>query len=271
MTLRNSYDDTKNSAVISDTSRYLPKLPTADPQVKLRLFCFPFGGAGASVYRDWQHALPRSIEVFPVQPPGREERLSEKPFTNLAPLVAELGEVLRPYLDRPFAFFGHSMGALISFELARHLRRFNQPMPAYLFISGRPAPQIPLTDPPTFDLPDPEFIEELRQIQGTPESVLQNPELMALFLPLLRADFELCQTYHYNHDLPLDCPFFVFGGLTDSDISQESLVSWRAQTTHPMRLQMFSGDHFFILNAQQSILQIVSQQLNQLIMEECDS
>jgi medium-chain acyl-[acyl-carrier-protein] hydrolase len=267
MSLRNN--ETQCSSVMSGASRYLPKLPVADPQVKLRLFCFPFGGAGASFYRDWQPALPKSIEVCPVQPPGREERLSEKPFTNLAPLVAELGEILRPYLDRPFAFFGHSMGALISFELARYLRRLNQLMPAYLLISGRPAPQIPQTDPPTFDLPDPEFIEELRQIQGTPESVLQNLELMALFLPLLRADFELCQTYHYNHELPLDCPFFVFGGLADSDISQESLVSWRTQTTRPIQLQMFPGDHFFILNAQQSVLHIISQQLSQLITEEC--
>jgi medium-chain acyl-[acyl-carrier-protein] hydrolase len=265
MSLRNN--ETQCSSVMSGPSRYLPKLPVADPQVKLRLFCFPFGGAGASFYRDWQPALPKSIEVCPVQPPGREERLSEKPFTNLAPLVAELGEILRPYLDRPFAFFGHSMGALISFELARYLRRLNQPMPAYLFISGRPAPQIPLNDPPTFDLPDSEFIEELRKIQGTPESVLQNPELMALFMPLLRADFELCQTYPYDHELPLNCPFFVFGGLTDSDISQESLVSWRAQTNSPMQLQMFPGDHFFILNAQQSLLQIISQQLDPLIMQ----
>jgi medium-chain acyl-[acyl-carrier-protein] hydrolase len=271
MTLKDSYDETKYSAVMSGTSSYLLKLPTIEPQMKLRLFCFPFGGAGASVYRDWQNALPESIEICPVQPPGREERLSEKPFTALAPLVSELGQALEPYLDRPFAFFGHSMGALISFELARHLRRLNKPIPAYLFISGRPAPQILLNNPPTFDLPDPEFIEELRQIQGTPESVLQNPELMALFLPLLRADFELCQTYQYKNELPLDCPFFVFGGLTDPDISQESLVSWRAQTTCPMQLQMFPGDHFFILNAQQKILQIISQQLNQLIMEECIS
>jgi medium-chain acyl-[acyl-carrier-protein] hydrolase len=267
MSMRSSHDENQCSAVMSSTSRYLQKLPTVDPQVKLRLFCFPFGGAGSSIYRDWQHALPKSIEVCPVQPPGREERLSEKPFTALAPLVDELGKALEPYLDRPFAFFGHSMGALISFELARHLRNFNRPLPTHLFISGRPAPQISLTKPSTFDLPDADFIEELRQIQGTPESVLQNPELMALFLPLLRADFELCQNYHYNHELPLKCQFFVFGGLTDPDISQESLVAWRTQTTYPMKLQMFPGDHFFILNAQQSILKIISHQLSYLITE----
>jgi medium-chain acyl-[acyl-carrier-protein] hydrolase len=270
MSLKNSYDQTQYATVMSGTSRYLPKLPSADPQVKLRLFCFPFGGAGASIYRDWQHALPKSIEVCPVQPPGREDRLSEKLFTDLGPMIAELSKALEPYLDRPFAFFGHSMGALISFELARHLRRINQPMPEYLFISGRPAPQIPLTDPPTFALPDLEFVEELRQIQGTPESVLQNSELMALFMPLLRADFELCQTYRYNHEPPLNCPFFIFGGLIDSEISQESLVAWHTQTASPMQLQMFPGDHFFILNAQQSLLQIISQQLNPLTIQQCN-
>lgn len=247
--------------MINATNSYLPKSPTDDPQVRLRLFCFPFAGAGASIYRNWHQALPKSIEVCPVQLPGREERLSEKPFRSLAPLIAELGCVLEPYLDRPFAFFGHSMGALISFELTRHLRRFNWSMPAHLFISSRPAPQIPQTKPTTFDLSDPKFIEELRQMQGTPELVLQNPELMELLLPLLRADFELCQTYYYNYELPLDCSFSVFGGLDDAGVSQQSLVAWRAQTTYPIQLRMFQGDHFFIVNSQQKLLQIISQQL----------
>jgi medium-chain acyl-[acyl-carrier-protein] hydrolase len=269
MPLTNSHNQTKTKSTINSTNSYLPRISEVDPQVKLRLFCLPFGGAGASVYRNWQHNLPRSIEVCPIQLPGREERLSEKPFTHTAPLVAELGQVLEPYLDRPFALFGHSMGALISFELARHLRSLNQPIPMQLFISGRPAPQIPDPDPPTFHLSDPEFIEELRRMQGTPEAVLQNPELMALLLPLLRADFELCQTYHYQHEPPLDCPFFVFGGFDDTDVTQENLVAWCTQTHYPMRLQMFSGDHFFLLNSQQELLNIISQQLSQIINERC--
>jgi medium-chain acyl-[acyl-carrier-protein] hydrolase len=270
MLLRSFYKRPKDTAVKALTRSYLPKSLTADSHAKQRLFCFPFGGAGASIYRDWQDTLPKSIEVCAVQLPGREERLSEKPFTDVALLVAELAEVLAPYLDRSFAFFGHSMGALISFELARHLRKNNQSIPKYLFISGRPAPQIPINAPPTFNLPDSELIQELRQIQGTPEPILQNPELMALLLPLLRADFELCQTYHYHHELALDSQFFVFGGLADPDISQESLVAWRAQTNYPMKLQMFPGGHFFIHNAQESILQIISQQLNPL-NEKCTS
>jgi medium-chain acyl-[acyl-carrier-protein] hydrolase len=144
MSLRNSYDEIQYSPVISGMSCYLLKFPVADPHVKLRLFCFPFGRAGASFYRDWQPVLPKNIEVCPVQTQtqDREERLSKKPFTNLAPLVAEISEMLSPYLE-PFAFSGHSVGALISFELAQYLRRLNQPMPSYLFISGRPAPPYP--------------------------------------------------------------------------------------------------------------------------------
>jgi medium-chain acyl-[acyl-carrier-protein] hydrolase len=264
MSLRNFYDEAKCADVASATSSYLPKLPAADPQVKVRLFCFPFAGAGASVYRNWHHALPKSIEVCPVQLPGREERLLEVPFTRLAPLVDELGKVIEPYLDRPFAFFGHSMGALISFVLARHLRRMNQPLPVHLFISGRRAPQILGTESTTYHLPDLDFVEELRRLQGTPESVLQNSELMELFIPLLRADFELCETYNYHDEQPLDCPFSIFGGLDDADVSHNSLAGWETQTTYSLHLQMFPGDHFFMLDAQQKFLPLVSQQLQRI-------
>jgi medium-chain acyl-[acyl-carrier-protein] hydrolase len=172
MPLKNSYYyEAKCADVMNATSSYLPKIPTADSLVKVRLFCFPFAGAGASVYRNWHHTLPKSIEVCPVQLPGREERLLEVPFTCLELLVVELSKVIEPYLDRPFAFFGHSMGASISFELARHLRRMNQPLPVHLFISGRRAPQILGTEATTYHLPDPDFIEELRRHLGEHQKV----------------------------------------------------------------------------------------------------
>jgi medium-chain acyl-[acyl-carrier-protein] hydrolase len=263
----NIHTVTGNNSVVSSKSTYLPNLPRLESNVKLRLFCFPFGGAGASFYRDWNRNTPHFIEVCPVQLPGREERLSEKPFTNLVPMVSELGKILVPYFVQPFAFFGHSMGALISFELTRYLRRYHQSMPECLFISARPAPQIELADPPTYDLPDQEFIENIRKIQGTPETVLENDELMELFLPILRDDFRLCQTYRYSHEQPLNCPFHVFGGLEDSEISQDDLLHWRSQTIYPMQLKMFKGNHFYIIQNQASLLQIISQQLNQIVEE----
>jgi medium-chain acyl-[acyl-carrier-protein] hydrolase len=246
-------------------ANYFPKALEADTQTNLRLFCFPFAGAGASIYSNWHRYLPKNFEVCPIQLPGREERLSEKPIVDIMSMVAELGEILKPYLAQPFALFGHSMGALICFELTRHLRKLKLPMPESLFISGRPAPQLQQTKPLTYNLPDLEFIEELRKIQGTPEPVLQNNELMELLIPLLRADFELCQTYQYIHEPPLNCPFFIFGGFADSYVSQESLVYWQDQTTYPIQLKMFEGDHFFITNNQLSLLQTISKYLMKTI------
>jgi medium-chain acyl-[acyl-carrier-protein] hydrolase len=247
---------------------YLPKIPETNSQIKLRLFCFPYGGAGTSIYCNWHHYLPESIEVCPIQLPGREERISEKPFTNIVPMIFELGEVIKPYLTQPFAFFGHSMGALVSFEFTRYLRKYKQPMPLGLFISGRPAPQIKRTESLTYNLSDLEFIAKLRQMRGTSETILQNPELMQIFLPLLRADMQLCQTYNYLHEPPLNCPIFVFGGLMDSDVRREELACWHAQTIHPIELHMFPGDHFFIVKDQLSLLNIISKKLNKLIKEE---
>ncbi|BAZ11497.1 putative thioesterase [Calothrix sp. NIES-4071] len=126
------------------------------------------------------------------------------------------------YLDKPFAFFGHSMGGLVSFELARLLRNEYRIHPAHLFISGRRAPQIPDTKPPIHDLPELAFKEELRHLGGTPSSVLDNPELMQLLIPMLRADFAVLETYVYKHEQPLDCLITVFGGLQDTEVSHET-------------------------------------------------
>jgi medium-chain acyl-[acyl-carrier-protein] hydrolase len=242
--------------------RYLKKLPSSDPKTELRLFCFPYGGAGVSIFRDWYHALPKSIELCPVQLPGREERLSERPFTNMISLITELGEQLESYLDKPYAFFGHSMGALISFELTRYIRRSKLLQPTYVFASGCSAPQTLKTSSPIFELPNSEFIEKLRQMKGTSESIIQNSELMELLLPLIKADFELCETYKYNHEPPLELPFYVFGGLEDLSVSKDSLVAWCNQTTSRVQLKMFPGEHFFILNYQQPIIEIIRKTLS---------
>lgn len=152
----------------------------SNAEARLRLFCFPYAGGGASIYRDWTAALPPVVEVYPVQLPGRQSRLHELPFTRMSLLVPELVEGLQPYLDRPFAFWGHSMGALISFELARHLSHENRPGPLHLFVSGYRAPQLPRLEPPIHQLPEEAFIHELHRLNGTPDAVLQNRELMRL-------------------------------------------------------------------------------------------
>ena len=235
--------------------------PKPNPQARLRLFCFPYAGTGASTFRTWSDQLPPDIEVCPVQLPGREKRLSEPLFTHLSPLVKILALILLPYLDRPFAFFGHSMGALVSFELTRKLRHHKAPSPMHLFVSGRRAPQIPNPDPPIHQLPDNAFVGELRRYNGTPEAVLQNPELRSLFLPILRADLAINETYTYISEAPLDCPISAFGGLQDKEVSRKELDAWRDQTNTTFSLSMFPGDHFFLKREPDALWQAISQSL----------
>ena len=233
-----------------------------NPKASLRLFCLPYAGAGTSIFRTWPNHLPPDIEVCLVQLPGREMRLIEPPFTQLLPLVQTLAQQLLPYLDRPFALFGHSVGALISFELTCQLRRQNYPNPVHLFVSGRRAPQILDPDPPISQLPDAEFVEELRRYNGTPEAVLQNAELMQLFLPVLRADLGINETYVCTNEAPVDCPISAFGGLQDTRVSRDLLAAWQEQTNSSFTLRMFPGEHFFLIKKERyELLSAISQEL----------
>ncbi|HDQ71985.1 MAG TPA: thioesterase [Chloroflexi bacterium] len=234
-----------------------------NPGAALRLFCFPYAGGGASTYYGWGDALPREVEVCPIQLPGREMRLAEPAFTRMELLLEALAPAISPYLDRPFAFFGHSMGATIAFELARTLRTRGELSPIHLFVSGSRAPHIPSPRPPTYHLPDAEFVEELRRFNGTPEAVLQNAELMELFTPLLRADLALHDTYRYVDGDPLDCPISAFGGLGDEEVGQSAITAWDQHTNGPFMLRMLPGDHFFLRSARRSLLDMVSRDLMQ--------
>lgn len=230
----------------------------------MRLFCFPYAGGSALNYRNWPENIPKNSEACLLNLPGRGSRLGEKPFTQLLPLVEAIGEAIVPYLDKPFAFFGHSMGALIGFELARYIRRERRIDPSHLFISGRVAPQIADDDPATYDLPRDEFIRELERLNGTPKEVLEHPELMHLVIPLLRADFSVCQTYNYTVEPSLNCPITVFGGLQDYEVPRESLEPWREHTLQSFKLRMLPGDHFFLNSAQPLLLQALSHELFQI-------
>ena len=235
--------------------------PSARP--RLRLFCFPYAGGGASIFRAWPTYLPVDIEVCSIQLPGHETRLSEPLFTSLEALVSVLAQVLQPYLMQPFAFFGHSLGALVGFELARTLRQWGQPGPIHLFVSGHSAPQIPQTDPLVHQLPQADFIQKLTSLNGTPIEVLQNPELMELLYPVLRADFALNETYVYRPGLPLDCALSALGGLHDDLAGRSDIEPWREQTRGRFSLRILPGDHFFIHSARAPVLHAVVQDLTE--------
>jgi medium-chain acyl-[acyl-carrier-protein] hydrolase len=244
---------------IIDMSQQTSWLPPVRTDARQRLFCFPYAGGGASIYREWAKQLPADVEVCPIQLPGRENRIVERPFTSLEPLIQTLAEVLRPYLDLPFSFFGHSLGSLVSFELTRYLRRHSLPQPRRLLLSAHRAPQLTDRGKPIHALPDAEFIDALKTLGGTPEEVLRHAELMELLLPTLRADFTIYETYHYQPEAPLACPFTVFGGEDDREVSVPELEAWRLQTTGEFRLRMFPGAHFYIHSHQKLLLQNVAR------------
>nr|BBH87125.1 thioesterase [Thermosporothrix sp. COM3] len=234
------------------------------PQARLRLFCFPYAGGSAAIYRTWPELFPPDIEVCPVQLPGRENRLFEEPFSALPPLVEELGKVLKPFLDRPYAFFGHSMGALISFELTRLIRRQGeQQEPVHLYVSGHRAPHLPDPLPPCYHLPTEAFLEELKRLKGTPEEVLRTPELLELLLPLLRADFAVSETYRYTEGQPLACPVTALGATHDSEVSTDELHAWEKQTSSHFEIHLFPGDHFFLHTEEQAVIELLQNKLRE--------
>jgi len=225
-------------------SRQFVVVPHSRPEARLRLICFPFAGGGASAFYRWAQALPQHIEVCCVQLPGRENRVAETPYTRLADFVPELADALRPYTNLPYALFGHSMGALIAFEAARLLRRKHGTEPVLLIASSHRAPHLPPRESPLHNLPHDQLIDEMRRFDGTPEEVLQNRELMELLLPVVRADFAICETYEYREEDLLGCPVGAVGGVEDN-VAEDELASWRSHTRGRFSLKLFPGGHFY--------------------------
>ncbi|PON18782.1 putative thioesterase [Candidatus Entotheonella serta] len=231
------------------------------PNAAMRLFCFPYAGGGSVIYHHWGAELPDDIEVCAVKLPGRENRLAEPPFVRIAPLVQALAKGLTPYFDRPFAFFGHSLGGFVSFELTHELWRQQRPTPVHLLVSAIRAPHVPSTISDIHDLPTPAFIDRLRTFQGTPEAILNDPGMMELIMPVLRADFAIAETYAQSTNVPLACPITALYGLQDDIVSEAALRAWQCYTRNLFTMHTFEGDHFFIHHARAEVLEKVRQTL----------
>lgn len=230
------------------------------PEAKIRLFCFPFAGGGASAYGNWERELPPEIEVCPIQLPGREDRINELPFTQLTDLVTALAQALIPVLDRPFAFYGHSMGALLAFEVARLLRSQFGRLPMHLFLGASVAPQ--LGNPfHSLDLNSPLKLMHFLYKLGTPTKVLKNPELMQALLPTIEADLLALKTYVYQDKIPLECPISAFWGTADRLVSEEAMTAWGEHTLSSFHLHVLSGSHLFLESDRQQLLQFISTKL----------
>lgn len=249
--------------VISTNEQWLVNYNTTS-SARLCLFCFPYAGGTASVFKDWSRFLP-DVEIYAIQLPGHGARLRESAFVRISPLIENLVPAILPYLIKPFALFGHSLGALIAFEVARNLRDNYGISPIHLFVSGRHAPQIKKAS--VYDLPNDKFLELLQTYNGTPKEVLQNSELMELLLPSIRADFEISDTYEYVPSSPLNCPISAYGGLNDPIISSTDLKAWKIHTNAAFSLQMFPGDHFFLNTYRQSLVETIGGELKNSLLK----
>lgn len=241
-----------------------PWIIRAQPQAaaRLRLFCFPYGGGGAMMLRPWQNRLPPGVELCLIQLPGRENRLRERPLTAIEPVLDEVHAGMQPLLDLPFAIYGHSLGALIGFEVARRLRSTQGLLPRRLLVSSRSAPQLPATQPLLHPLPDAEFVAQIRErYNGIPSAIVEDPELLQLFLPPLRGDLTILETYQYTPEPPLETPISAFGGTRDHSVTEADLRAWAEQTSVSFDLRMFEGDHFFIQTQTAAFLAEISRLL----------
>ena len=233
-----------------------------NPRASVRLLCFPHAGGSEATYNDWQEGFSNEIEVCPVQLPGRGARMNELPFTDLRRLVEAAAIGLIGQMDKPFAIFGHSMGAVIGFELARQLRREYGIQPIHLFISARCSPQS-LLGRIIPRVTDSDLAAVLERGEGTPREVIENPELMELLIPVLRADFAIGQPGVLASEPPLDCPITAFGGLEDSTTGRACLEGWRDHTRARFTLRMVPGGHFFLRGARLLILSAIARELHQ--------
>lgn len=231
--------------------------PRPNPRASVRMFCLPYAGGGASIFRQWPEALSENIELVALQLPGREERFSEPCFDRLDPMVDACMKAIIPALDKPCVLFGHSMGARIAYEIAKRLPQYEKE-PLGLIVSGARAPHIPSTNP-VYHLADELLIEEIRKKNGTPDEILQDRELMQLLLPRLRADYTLADTAPLaSGDVKLKHNIVALGGLSDPDVETEKLSGWAGYTTADFTMHLFAGDHFFIHSAQRLVLPFIN-------------
>lgn len=236
------------------------------PAAQVRLLCFPFGGGGASFYHRWNLHLPAWLELTAVQLPGRESRMREAPLSNIlagAQIVAEeLAQWQSERMGQELHFFGHSMGSLLAFEVARALRNQGSALPSQLFISARRAPHLANSDEPLHELPDARFaLAVIRRYNGIPKVILENAELLRIFLPILRGDMRLIETYTCAPEAPLPLPFHMLGGAADLRVPEADLYAWQEQSALPVTVQMFAGDHFYLQPLQQEVIGAVVQRI----------
>lgn len=244
-------------------------LPTGlnRPSATWTMFCFPFAGGSAQYYWPWQKLLPQWIELCPLQPPGHGERLRETAYNRIEDLAAAAAAAIasRNRRGRKIAIFGHSLGALSAFETCHCLKKKGIAID-YLILSGKAAPHIPWRRKPIHDKPDDAVVEELIHYNGIPQEVLNSNELLEVFLPTIRADFQMVETYKCNHEDRLDIPTLVCYGMEDVSLWRSDLREWTDHTPPPLDLISFPGQHFYLTEQRSQLVATIVDRLASMVM-----
>jgi medium-chain acyl-[acyl-carrier-protein] hydrolase len=237
--------------------------PLPRPAAASRLFCFPFAGGAASTYRLWPAGLPQSVELCALAYPGRAQRLREPAIDSMPAIVSAIVEAVLPLLDKPFSFFGHSMGAIVATEVARALQARGVALPAHLFVAARRPAHMQTDEPLLHALPNDQLVSELRRrYGGIPDEVLEHKELLELLLPSMRADLKALETHLPAQRPALSCPITAYGGSADTRVPRGQLDAWHAETLADFRVREFEGGHFFIESSREQLLTDLSATLD---------
>ncbi len=238
--------------------------PEPNPKAKMRIFCLHYAGGGASMYHSWKKAFSDDVELWAIQLPGRESRYSEPRIQSLSDLVKMIVDVLQPLVDKPFAIFGYSMGALLAFEITRELRSRGEPQPVHLFLASATAPHLPKVYPPLAQLPEDELIDQVRYYFQPPEEIWQNAELLELILPILRDDLSVIESHQHVEQKRLDCSIDVYIGLNDRSAPVNDAQAWSEYSNTTFQLTGFQGGHFFWETESTKLMEKVHLRLNEL-------
>lgn len=232
---------------------------------KTTLFCFPFAGGGASAYNQWIKSMENEVTVCPIQLPGREERIMERPYTNMSDMLVELENTLLGIIRGPYALWGHSMGGKIAYELEKKMEAKGNIAKCFL-VSGSRIPSIPEPNP-IYHLDDKDFKKALERFEGTPKEILGNQELLDFFLPMLRADFTMDENYYDKDIVVLHCPIVAFCGKRDLEVDLEEIKEWKKYTGQNFDYRIFDGDHFYIREKEETVISEVLKCLRGLADE----
>jgi surfactin synthase thioesterase subunit len=244
------------------SSWLVPAGAVKSPQ--MNLFCFPYAGGGASLFRSWPKILDQSIQLFGVQAPGKESRFSEAPLLTVADYADQAAKViLQTTGATPLALFGHSLGAAVAYETACRLSQAGKDV-SCLLVSGRQAPNLKSKMKPISHQSDSQFISELALLEGTPTDVLANTELLELLLPMVKSEFAMSEAYRGSSTQMLACPVLAMGSTEDIWLDDNSLNLWSYVTSGQFQTKWFGGDHFFLRSHQADLVSFISDQLLRL-------